>query len=384
MKIETLLQAAYRADSEQAGAEQAAPRPRVVIVGGGFGGLSAARALGNADMDVLVLSRTNYHGFWMMLYQVAAAQLEAETIASPIRKLLRRYHNVRFQIADVQGVDLERKLVLAGEESIPYDYLILAAGSATNYFGNDRYSASTLSIHDVAEAERLRDHVLLAFERAAREPDPARRAELMTIAVIGGGPTGVELAGAFAELLRGALRKDYPALDMRAARVVLIDGGATLLATFPASLQLSARRKLERLGVELRLGAAVTNVEAGTIALGDGSTLAAGTVVWAAGVRAAPLVDALGVALGRAARVKVAPTLQVPKHPEVFVVGDMAYLEDERGQAYPMVAQVAIQQGKRAARNIRELARGRHPRPFHYFDKGQMALVGRVAALFDS
>ncbi len=359
-------------------------RPRVVIVGGGFGGVSAAQALGNQDVDVLLLSRTDYHGFWMLLYQVAAGQLEPSAIATPVRAMLRRYRNIRFQVAEVRDVDLERKLVRTAEREIPYDYLILAAGSATHYFGQERFRSNSLSLHDVEEAERLRDRVLAAFAQAAAEPDPERRAALMTVIVIGGGPTGVELAGAFAELIRGPVARAYPELDRRAARVLLVEGGDSILAAFPPTLQRSARRALERRGVELRLGAPVTSVEAGRVTLADGSVIAGCTVVWAAGVRSAPLADALGVALGRAARVPVEPTLNLPGHPEVFVVGDMAYLEGYHGGAYPMVAQVAMQMGKRAAYNIREQIAGRPPQPFRYFDFGQMAMVGRGAALFDS
>jgi NADH dehydrogenase len=281
-------------------------------------------------------------------------------------------------------VDLQRKLVQTADRQISYDYLILAAGSATHYFGHDRFQAHSLSLHDLDEAERLRDRVLAAFAQAAAEADPARRAALMTVIVVGGGPTGVELAGAFAELIRGPLARDYPALDMAAARVVLVEGGDAILATFPAGLRRSARRALERRGVELKLGAPVTGVEAGRVTLADGSALAGSTVVWAAGVRSAALADALGVALGRAGRVAVEPTLNLPGYPEVFVVGDMAYLQGYRGGAYPMVAQVAMQMGKWAAYNIRAQVAGRSPRPFRYFDFGQMAMVGRGAALFDS
>jgi NADH dehydrogenase len=362
----------------------AARRPRVVIVGAGFGGINAARALGNRDVDVLVLNRTNYHGFWMMLYQVAAAQIEPEAIARPVRALLRRYRNVQFQVADVQGVDLERKIVHTADEEISYDYLVLAAGSTTHYFGHDSYRDQTLDLHSIDEATHMRDHVLAAFERAAHEPDAARRQALMTIVVAGGGPTGIELAGAWSELIDGSLAKDYPQLDMNAARVVLVEAAETMLSSFPASLQRSARRKLERLGVEIRLGTAVTNVESGTVTLADGSEYHAETVIWSAGVRAARLADALGMALGRGARVPVLPTLNLAEHPEVFVIGDMAYLENANGAAYPMVAQVAMQMGKRAGANILALHNNATPRPFSYFDFGQLSIVGRGAGIFDS
>ncbi|HEU5098657.1 MAG TPA: NAD(P)/FAD-dependent oxidoreductase [Roseiflexaceae bacterium] len=359
-------------------------RPRVVIVGAGFGGINAARALGNRDVDVLVLNRTNYHGFWMMLYQVASAQIEPEVIAQPVRAMLRRYHNVQFRVADVQGVDLERRIVETDSEDIPYDYLVLAAGSTTQYFGNEERRQQTLGMHDLSEAEQLRDRVLTAFEQASHEPDLTRRKALMTIVVVGGGPTGVEWAGAFTELVHGSLAKDYPLLDMSSARVVLVESSSTILSVFPTTLQRNAQRKLERLGVELRVGTAVTNVDHGMVMLADGSAYEAHTVVWAAGVRAGPLADALGVALGRGARVPVQPTLNLADHPEVFVVGDMAYLENADGAAYPMVAQVAMQMGKQAGANILALNRGSKPRPFKYFDFGQMAMVGRGGALFDS
>jgi len=364
--------------------ERTTRRPQVVIVGAGFGGINAARALGNRDVDVLVLNRTNYHGFWMMLYQVASSQVEPEVIVRPVRAMLRRYRNVQFQVADVQGVDLERRIVETAGEDISYDYLVLAAGSTTDYFGNEGYRQQTLGLHDLNEAAQLRDQVLTAFEQASRESDVMRRKALMTIVVVGGGPTGVELAGAFTELIHGSLAKDYPQLDMNAARVVLIEGTSTILSSFPAALQRSARRKLERLGVELRLGTVVTNVDDGRVMLADGSTYDAQTVIWAAGVRAAPLADALGIALGRGTRVPVQPTLNLADHPEVFVIGDMAYLENVDGAAYPMVAQVAMQMGKRAGANILALNKGTGLRPFAYFDFGQMAMVGRGAALFDS
>lgn len=358
--------------------------PRVVIVGAGFAGLNAAAALGNQPVDVLVLNRTTYHGFWMMLYQVAGSQISPETIATPVRTRLRRYHNVRFQQAEVRSIDVERRLVLTDDEAIGYDYLVLAAGSATDYFGQERYREETFSLHDLDEAERLRDQLLRAFERAAREPDPDRRAALMRVVLVGGGPTGVELAGAFAELIHGTLAQEYPTLDMREAQVLLIEAGEQLLSSFALGLQRSARRKLERLGVEIHLGTRVTDVESGAVTLADGRCLEAGTIVWVAGARAVSLAEALGTALGRAGRVRVTPTLSLPDRPEVFVAGDMAYLLDGEGNPYPMVAQVAMQMGKRVGRNILARQRGKAPRPFRYFDFGQLAMVGRGEAELDS
>lgn len=360
-------------------------RPRVVIVGAGFGGLHAARALSRANVDVLVLDRNNYHGFWPLLYQVATAGLEPEAIAYPARAILRKYPNTQFRMAEVTGVDFTHKQVLTTGQPEPYDYLILAAGSANNYFGNDALAAKTYGMKDIDEAEHLRNHVLRAFERAVTEADSTRRAALLTCVIVGGGPTGVELAGAFAELIRHVLRKDYPMLDVAQARVVLIEASDRILASFPPSLQRRAARRLRKMGVEVRLNTAVADVQDGAVLFKGGDQLAAETVVWAAGVRAAALADALPVALGRSARVRVLPTLNLPDQPDVFVVGDMAYLETYKpGQAYPMVAQVAMQQGRQAGRNILALIAGEPLRPFSYFDKGQMATIGRRAAVFDA
>lgn len=360
-------------------------RPRVVIVGFGFGGLNAAKALANSEVDVLVVDRNNYHGFWPLLYQVATAGLEQEAIVYPARAVLRRAKNADFRMAEVRGIDMDRRLVLTDGAPIEYDYLILAAGSANNYFGNDALSRGTFGMKDIDEAERLRNHVLLCFERAAHEPDPERKAALLTFAIVGGGPTGVELAGAFSELIRHVMKKDYPALEVSQTRVVLIEATDRILATFPASLQKSAQKRLARMGVEVRLSSPVASVEGDVVTFKGGERLAAETVIWAAGVRASPLADALGVSLGRGARVKVTPQLNLPDRPEVFVVGDMAYLEGyKEGVAYPMVAQVAIQMGKRAAQNILADVRGKEQKPFSYFDYGNMATIGRSAAVFDA
>jgi NADH dehydrogenase len=291
---------------------------------------------------------------------------------------------VDFLMAEVSGVDFERREVLTDGGAVRYDYLVLAAGSANNYFGNNLLAEHTLGMKDVDEAERLRNHVLTCFEHAARELDPERRRALLTFAVIGGGPTGVELAGAFAELIRHVLRKDYPMLDVGEARVVLIEALDTILMTFPERLQRRAMRKLERMGVEVRLQSPVQHVEHDLVTFKDGTLLPAATVIWAAGVRAAQLADQLGVEQARAARVRIEQALHLPDRPEVFVIGDMAHLEAPGGQAYPMVAPVAMQMGEQAARNILAQVRGRPMRPFKYFNKGQMATIGRSAAVFDA
>jgi len=360
-------------------------RPRVVIVGAGFGGLAAARELAGADVDVLMINRTNYHGFWPLLYQVATAGLEPESIAYPVRAILRRYRNADFLLAEVNGVDFEQRAVLTDVGPVMYDYLVLAAGSTTNFFGNERFERYTLGMKDLDEAQRLRNHILTCFEHAVAETDPARRAALLTFVVVGGGPTGVELAGAFIELIRHVMRKDYPMLDVCQAHVVLVEATDRVLATFPESLQRAALDRLRRMGVDVRLSAPVADTRPGVLVFKDGTELEAETIVWAAGVRASPLAEALGVALGRGARVKVEPTLTLPGHPEVFVIGDMAYLEGYRpGVPYPMVAPVAIQMGEQAARNIIARTRRNPMKPFRYFDKGQMATIGRSAAVLDA
>ncbi|HYN89136.1 MAG TPA: NAD(P)/FAD-dependent oxidoreductase [Ardenticatenaceae bacterium] len=368
------------------GAEEQVGRPRVVVVGAGFGGLNVARTLAGSELvDVLLVDRNNYHGFWPLLYQVATAGVEPTSIAYPVRAIVRDWGNVDFLMAEVLGVDFEHRLVLIEDDAIPYDYLVLAAGSANNYFGNDVLVERTYGLKDIEQAERLRNHLLAHFERALREGDDERRNALMTFAIVGAGPTGVELAGAFAELIYGVLIKDFATLDVTQARVVLIEAMDRVLLTFPESLQQNALNRLQQMGVEVMFGKAVAAVEGEVITFKDGTTLEAGTVIWTAGVRASSLTDTLNVPLGRNARIKIAPTLNLPDRPEVFVVGDMAYLEGYKGnQAYPMVASVAIQMGRLAARNILALVSGRPLQPFRYFDKGQMATIGRRAAVMES
>ena len=364
-------------------------RPRVIIVGAGFGGLSAARVLGDKDVDVLVIDRNNYHGFWPLLYQVATAGLEPESVAHPVRAIVRQYSNVSFMMAEVLRVDFAQQVVITAAAALPYDYLILAAGSANNYFGNESLAAHTYGLKDLDDAELLRNAVLANFEYAVSEANQARRRRLKTLVVVGGGPTGVELAGAFVELIKHVLVHDYPMLDMSEARVVLAEAGDTVLATFPTPLQQEAIRRLQAIGVEVRLRSPVAAVENGLVTFGDGSQIEAGVVVWAAGVRAAALADRLGVSQARSGRIPVQPALNLADHPEVFVIGDMAYLESppRRGQPrapYPMVAPVAVQMAERAAHNILARIRRKPMKPFRYFDKGNMATIGRRVAVIDA
>lgn len=377
---------------KQTGREQATKtpanstrRPRVVVVGSGFGGLNAARTLAEGDVDVLVLDTNNYHGFWPLLYQVATAGIESEAIAYPVRAIFRDYRNVGFRMAKADRVDMEKRVVYTDRRPVAYDYLVLAAGSANNYFGNNDLAKTTFGLKDIGDAEHLRNSLLYAFEQAAGETDPEKRKTLMTFVIIGGGPTGVELSGALSELIRFVLKKDYPKLDIGQASVILVEATDKILAAFPDSLQRSAQKKLDKMGVQVRFNSPVESVEGQEVTFKNGSRIEASVVVWAAGVRAAELSDHVGAEQGGGARIKVEPTLTVPGHPEVFVVGDMAYLEGYRGdQAYPQVAQVAIQQGKQAAKNILAAIKGESSKPFRYFDEGSMATIGRRFAVLDA
>lgn len=360
-------------------------RPRVVVVGAGFGGLSVVRRLRQAPVDVVLLDRNNYHGFWPLLYQVATAGLEAESIAFPVRGLLRGHDNVSFRLAEVTGVDFEGRQVLSSVGCIPYDYLVLAAGSTNNYFGNDALAQQTFGMKDITEAEQIRNRVLLTFEEAVTETDSVRRQALLTFVIVGGGPTGVELAGAFAELFRHGLHKDFPGIHRDEITVYLVEATDTVLGPFPEKLRRKAMSRLKAMGVRLLLGRAVDSVAEGHVVFKDGERLATQTVIWAAGVKAAELAGALRVTTGRGGRVQVNPTLNLPERPEVFVIGDMAYLEGFNGDhPYPMVAPVAIQQGKLAAENILAIVTGKPQKAFAYFDKGNMATIGRRAAVVDA
>jgi NADH dehydrogenase len=357
------------------------PIPRVVIIGAGFGGLKAARTLASVPVDVLLVDRHNYHLFQPLLYQVASAGLEPEEIAHPVRGILRRQRNARFLLTEVTGVDLATRQVLTAEGPLGYDTLIMAAGSVTQFFGLSSVAERAFGLKDLMDSIRLRNHVLTMFEQASKEADPAACARLLTFVIVGGGPTGVELAGAFRELYSHVLARDYPGLDFRKVRVVLVEATDCLLPALAPELGRHGVRTLERMGVEVRLGAALTDADGVGVTFKDGSRIPCATLVWAAGVRASPLADTLGLAACRGNRVCVGPTLQVPGHPEVYAIGDMAYLEGSDGQPYPMVAPVAIQQGEAAARNVMRALRGEPLQPFRYRDQGTMATIGRREAV---
>jgi NADH:quinone reductase (non-electrogenic) len=355
---------------------------RVVIVGGGFGGLYAARALRNLPVEVTLLDRRNHHVFQPLLYQVAMAALSPAEIASPIRWILRRQRNVEVLLAEVVHVDAARRTLVLADGEMSYDFLILATGATHAYFGHDEWQVTAPGLKTLEDALEVRRRVLIAYERAEREPDPQRRAILLTFVVIGGGPTGVELAGALAEISRQSLARDFRHFDPSSARVILIEAGPTILPAFPEPLRQAAARDLKRLGVDVRTGRPVTSVSNRRVAM-NGDAIDAATVLWAAGVAASPVGLTLGVPTDRAGRVIVQPDLTIPGHPDVFVIGDLASFAGPDGRPLPGVAQVAIQMGRHAAENIRRAIDHQPYRTFVYKDLGNMATIGRASAIAD-
>ena len=356
------------------------PLPLVLIVGAGFGGLRAARALRKAPLRVALVDRRNYHLFQPLLYQVATAGLAPEEIAHPVRGILRSQRNFTFHLAEVTGVELDARRLHTQNGPLAYDYLILAMGSETNYFGLDSLAQHGFALKDLDEAAAIRNHVLRMFELAEHEPDPDARRALLTFVVVGGGPTGVESAGALSELIRLVLVKDHPRLDLNDVRILLLEATNLLLNGFPDRLQQHAAETLWQKHVEVRFGAAVADFDGLRVTLKSGELIPAHTLIWAAGVRAARLADALGVTQARQGRVVVQPTLQIPGHPTAFVIGDAAYLEAD-GQPLPMMAPVAMQQAELAAANILRHLQGKPLAGFVYQDPGSLATIGRNAAI---
>ena len=359
----------------------------VVIVGGGFGGLNAARAFDGADVEVTLLDRHNYHLFQPLLYQVATAALSPGDIASPIRWILRRQRNVEVLLADVAAIDpAGRRVLLAdGGDAIPYDYLVLAPGAAHAYFGHPEWEPRAPGLKTLDVALEMRRRVLVAFEAAERETDPEAQRRLLTFVIVGAGPTGVELAGALAEIARQSLVQDFRRIRPESARIVLVEGGPDVLGTFPDPLRDAARKSLERLGVEVRTGSIVNGIDERGVAFKHGDTaerIEAATVLWAAGIAASPIARSLGVPLDRVGRVTPEQTLALAQYPNIFIVGDLCWFVQD-GKPLPGVAQVAMQQGTHAGKNILRAIGGQPLRPFRYTDYGIMATIGRGSAVGD-
>ena len=355
--------------------------PRVIIVGGGFVGLNAAKGLGNRAVDVTVIDRRNHHLFQPLLYQVAMAGLSPADIAAPIRGMLSRYRNVRVLQGEARGIELEKRELETDFGRLPFDYLILACGARHGYFGHDAWERFAPGLKTIEDATEIRRRVLFAFEEAERNPDPDERARQLTFAVIGGGPTGVELAGAIGEMARFTLARDFRHIDASQARIVLIEAGPRILPMFSAELAGRATRDLEGLGVQVRTSSAVSDIDADGVRIG-GERLRTATVLWAAGVQASPLGARLGFPTDRQGRVIVQADLSVAGSPRIFVAGDMARLEQD-GKPLPGVAPVATQQGRFLARTILTELRGKSRIPFRYVDRGQMATIGRSRAIVE-
>ncbi len=354
--------------------------PRVVIVGAGFGGLRAARALAHAPARVILLDRHNYHLFQPLLYQVATAGLEPEGIAKPVRAILRGQRNLEFRLAAMTGLDAAGRVVRTDAGEVPYDHLILAIGGETNFYGIESVARHGFALKDLRDAVAIRDHVLSRFEEAMLEADAATRRALLTFVVVGGGPTGVEMAGAFSELVRLVLSKDYPRLDLAEVRILLLEAGDRLLPAMPPRLSAAAERTLAGKHVDVRLGAAVASYDGREARLKDDAAIPARTLVWAAGAKASALTARLGFETGPQGRIVVEPTLRVPGQPEVSVIGDAAWLAHAEAPL-PMMAPVAIQMADTAARNVERALAGLPPEPFRYKDPGSLATIGRSAAV---
>ena len=356
--------------------------PRVVIVGAGFGGLEAAKKLACEKVQLIVIDRTNYHLFQPLLYQVATAALSPADIAAPVRAILHKCKNVEVMLAEVQSVDVNKRMVHAGDLDLTYDYLILATGARHSYFGHPEWERLAPGLKSLEDAVEIRRRILLAFEYAEKISDPAARAAAMTFVIVGGGPTGVEIAGAIAEIARYTLARDFRHIDPSSARVVLIESEPQVLAAFPEDLRVSAMKQLRDLGVEIRTGVRATDLTEDGLKVGN-EFIPCRVKIWAAGNNASFVGKSLGVAVDRVGRVVVQEDLTIPGHPEVQVIGDLANFTGKDGNPLPGVSPVAMQQGRHAARNILGMIEGRKPQRFWYFDKGSMATIGRNKAVAD-
>jgi NADH dehydrogenase len=355
-------------------------RPRVVVIGAGFGGITAAQELARQPVDIFLIDHNNYHTFTPLLYQVAAAEIEAGEIAHPIRSILRKYRNAHFLLGHVNTIDFNRHLIRTEELTIYFDYLVLAIGSVSNYFNLPGAEQFTFPVKTLDQAIDLRNRIMRCFEHATHELDDMERRRLLTFSIIGGGPTGVEFAGAMIELIHGPLKRDFSTLNLREVRVILIEASDTLLNGFSPRLRRYAANRLNKMGVEVYLNSTVDKIEDGKILLNDGRTFARGTIVWAVGVKANPAAGQWGFKTSRSGMIPVSASLQAPEYPNVYVVGDLALIADG-GAPLPLLAPVAIQEGRVAARNIARQISGQEPRAFKYKDPGVLATIGRNAAV---
>jgi NADH dehydrogenase len=355
--------------------------PHVVIIGAGFGGLNVARQLRNAPVQITLIDKQNYHLFQPLLYQVAIAGLLPSQIAYPLRTIFRDQKNLTFQLGEVTGINFEARYVSMNGSVIAYDYLVIAVGAETNFFGMDSIEQDGFEVKDIQKAVRTRNHLLRMFEQASREADGEKRRAMLTFVVVGGGPTGVETAGALAELINHVMVKDFSHLNLSEARVILLEANDHLITPYPHELRHATFHLLRREQVEILLNTKLANFNGQTVTLGDGRQIATYTLIWTAGIKAAPILESLEVERAGAGRVRVNSTLQLPQHPEVFVVGDAAYLLNGEGQPLPMLSTVAIQQGKVTAQNIWRIISGKQPELFYYKDLGLLATIGRNAAV---
>ncbi len=355
--------------------------PHIVIIGAGFGGLQAAVKLANAPVQITIIDRHNYHLFQPLLYQVAIAGLVPSQIAYPLRTIFRRHKNVNFQMGEVSSIDFNSRYVKVDSSIIGYDYLILAVGGQTNFFGMHSVENHSFQLKSVESAVNTRNHLLSMLEEASREVDAERRRALLTFVVVGGGPTGVETAGALAELIIHVLAKDYPYMDLNDVRVLLIEAAPSVMMTYPDELRKATNNLLRSKNVEIMVNTKLVDYDGQKVTLADGTYINTHTLIWTAGVRSAEITDRLGVQQAASGRIRVESTLQMPQHPEVFVIGDAAYVENGGGHPLPMLATVAQQQARAAARNIQKILKGGQPEPFHYKDPGLLATIGRNAAV---
>lgn len=355
--------------------------PHIVIIGAGFGGLNVARQLRNAPIQITLIDKQNYHLFQPLLYQVAIAGLLPSQIAYPLRTIFRKQKNITFQLGEVTEIDLKARYIRMNGSVIGYDYLVIAVGAETNFFGRDSVQQRGFQVKDIQKAVSTRNHLLKLFEQASHEADPDKRRAMLTFVVVGGGPTGVETAGALAELISHVMVKDYPSLDLDEARVILLEANDHLITPYPHELRHATFDLLRREHVEILLNTKLADFNGQTVTLGDGRQIETHTLIWTAGIKAASILDSLGVERAGAGRIQVAPTLQLHRHPEVFVLGDAAYLLNGDGQPLPMLSTVAVQQGKATARNIQRIINRKRPKPFHYKDPGLLATIGRNAAV---